>query len=122
MTNFQILYCALALTILCSCNRKFNKADWNHTVVEGHYDKRDPMLDDLLTNYHLKGKSLKQLRALLGSSDLMAYEAAGEIKIQMNIVTDYGWNIDPQYTKDLFLYLNKDSVVTSFNVKEHQSK
>lgn len=91
-------------------------------MSDGYFDRREPMLDDLLENHSLKGQSIGKLRKLFGSNDLEVYEYDHQLTIQMNIVTDYGWDIDPQYTKDLFLYLNQDSVVTSFEVKEHQSK
>lgn len=117
MKNFSILYFALITVVSSSCNEKFNKADWN-SFNGGYYDKREPILDDLLTNHNLKGKSIKQLRALLGPYDLEVNKCNRGLVIQMNIVTDFEWNIDPQYTKDLFLYLNKDSIVTSFEVNE----
>lgn len=122
MKNFRVIYFALITMVSCSCNEKFNKTDWNNKRSDGYYDKREPMLDDLLANHHLKGKNIAQLRTLFGPNDLEVFEYDNQLIIQMNIVTDFKWNIDPQYTKDLFLYLNKDSVVTSFEVKEHHSE
>jgi hypothetical protein len=34
------------------------------------------------------------------------------------INTDYGNDIDPVYRKTLTIYLNKDSIVTGFKIKE----
>jgi hypothetical protein len=34
------------------------------------------------------------------------------------IITDYGSDIDPIYTKSLVLYLNKDSIITHYKVEE----
>lgn len=66
---------------------------------------------------------IKQLRNLFGSNDINGvYKFEDALRIHMNIITDYGWNIDPQYTKDLYLYLNIDSMVTSFEVTEHYSE
>lgn len=101
----------------------FNKTGWN-TKGGGslYYTKREAMLDDLLKSYRLKGMNMTELNELFGANDLEVFEYDHQLIIQMNIVTDHGWNIDPEYTKDLFLYLSKDSVVTSFEVKEYQSK
>jgi len=33
-------------------------------------------------------------------------------------VTDYGWDIDPVYTKDLVFKLNKDSIVVDYKINE----
>lgn len=38
------------------------------------------------------------------------------------INTDYGHDIDPVYTKILTVYLNKDSVITNYKVKEWRKK
>lgn len=120
MTKFRIFFCAIILIVSCS-QKKFNKADWN-SFRDGYFDKREPILEDLVTNYRLKGKSIKQLRTLLGPYDLEVREVDNKLTIQMNVVTDFGWDIDPVYTKDLYLYLNKDSVVTSFEIKEHHAQ
>lgn len=122
--NFCIVF-VLAFLVFAGCyfreTKKFNKADWND-LSGGYFNKRGPMLEDLLTNHQLKGKNIGQLRKLFGQKDLGVYEYDHQLIIYMNIITDFGWNIDPQYTKDLYLYLNKDSVVTSFKVKEYHSK
>ena len=40
--------------------------------------------------------------------------------ISYNIVAGYGTDIDPVYTKDLYLYQSKDSVIYSVKVKENE--
>ncbi|WP_300662370.1 hypothetical protein [Fluviicola sp.] len=122
MKNFPIVCVVLFLTASCSSGKKFNKTDWNHRMSEGYYDKREAMLEDLLMNHPLKGKNIRQLRQLFGSDDLEVFKYDHQWMIQMNIITDYGWDIDPVYTKDLFVYLDKDSVVTSLKVKEWHKK
>ena len=118
MKKLLIVCVILFLTASCSSGKKFNKTDWNHRMSEGNYDQREAMLEDLLTNHPLKGKNIGELRALFGADDLEVFKYDHQLIIQMNILTDYGWDIDPVYTKDLFLYLDQDSVVSSLKVKE----
>lgn len=94
---------------------KFNKDDWNHRSFRGPYDRRYDMLDDLLKNYHLKGMKVYQLKELLGSSDVEVFTENDTLQIKMNVFTEQGWR--PAKTKNLIVYLDKDSVVTSYKVK-----
>lgn len=121
-----ILYIySLVVIIVSGCSAhsqqlKFNRTQWDDGDIE-IYPYRDAMLSDLLTNYHLKGMSYKQLTKLLGEPQ--RWENANIDSPYYNIDTDYGQDIDPVYTKTLTIYLNKDSVVTGYKVEEwHKEK
>ncbi|MBD1366902.1 hypothetical protein IDJ77_24035 [Mucilaginibacter sp. ZT4R22] len=103
--------------LLTSCvestsKRKFNKTAWGEKIDWDFY-QREPMLDDLLQHHQIKGLTRKQLIDSLGEpanyddTTAMYYE----------IVTDFGSDIDPVYTKNLVIYLNKDSIATGFKVE-----
>ena len=74
------------------------------------------MLEDLLTNYKLKGLSYRELIDLIGEPIKNWNGENGEIFYP--ITTDYGYDIDPLYTKTLTFKLNTDSIVTEFKVVE----
>jgi hypothetical protein len=106
------------VSILHGCSHqqiKFNRAQWNDGDIE-IYPYRDAMLNDLFTNYHLKGMSYRQLTKLLGEPS--RWENVNIDSPYYVINTDYGNDIDPVYTKTLTIYLDKDSVVASYKVKE----
>lgn len=103
----------LSLTA-CQPKLKFNKAKRN-CKSDTEYPYREAMLDDLLKRYLLKGLIYKELAIKIGEPiralDNLEYA-------YYNIITDYGPDIDPVYTKILSIRLNKDSVVTDLKVEE----
>src|SRR2546430_17276038 len=108
------------LLLLTSCKEhlrqiKFNRVQWDDGDIE-IYPYRGEMLYDLLTSYHLKGLTYKQLAKLLGEPD--RWEKVNIDSPYYVINTEYSNGIDPTYTKTLTFYLNKDSVVTGYKVKE----
>ncbi|RVU02386.1 hypothetical protein EOD41_00140 [Mucilaginibacter limnophilus] len=110
----------IVIVMLCLCltacqpKLKFDKAKWN-SRSDMEYPYRDAMLDDLLKQHHLKGLTYKELTKNIGEPiralDNLEYA-------YYNIVTDYGSDIDPVYTKILSIKLNKDSIVTDYKVEE----
>lgn len=94
---------------------KFNRTQWDDGDIE-IYPYRDAMLNNLLKNYHLKGMSYRQLTKLLGEPN--RWENVNIDSPYYVINTDYGNDIDPVYTKTLTVFLNKDSVVADYKVKE----
>lgn len=103
--------------LLISCEQsfkqaKFNKTGWNEKV-DWDYPNREVMLDDLIKNHQVKGLSYKQLENSIGLPD-----SKEDFQLYYDIITDFGSDIDPVYTKSLLIKLNKDSVVSGFEVKE----
>jgi len=78
------------------------------------YPKRKFMLNDLIENHQIKGLTYKQMVDSIGEPNI----DPGSYKAYYNIILNYGWDIDPVYTKDLVIQLDRDSVVTGFKVKE----
>lgn len=111
----------LIILILCSCKsaEKFEKTKWNQRNDVGYYSNRERMLDDLLVNHHLKGSHISRIRTLFDYLEISPSDS-GKSTIYFSIITDFGSNIDPQYTKDLYLHLNSDSIVTSYEIIEDQ--
>lgn len=70
------------------------------------------MVNDLLENYHLKGKHYHEIIRLLGDPDFNEKNEFGYV-----IEEDFGWDIDPVYTKNLLISMNGDSTVSSVEVK-----
>ncbi|MBD1393082.1 hypothetical protein [Mucilaginibacter glaciei] len=106
-------YLMILLFALSSCQQKFDKNLWSERNDLGMYPNRKSMLDDVVKNHKIKGQSYKQIIELLGKSTGLE-----DNKLYYNIITDYGWDIDPIYAKDLIITFNRDSIATGFNVKE----
>jgi hypothetical protein len=74
---------------------------------------REKMLRDLFSNYKLVGIKYSDLTKLLGTPD-----NGDSVSVSYEIELDYGFDIDPIYSKDLYFFISKDSVVTSYEIKE----
>jgi hypothetical protein len=107
------LFVIYKLVIWYSYSQKFNKAAWA-VREEGLYYNRKYMLSDLIENHQIKGLTYKQLVDSIGEPRI----DSGSYEAYYNIELDYGWDIDPVYSKDLVIQLNRDSVVTGFDFKE----
>lgn len=110
------LQLAVAVIFLSSCTNeiKFEQSKWKEKAGDlfpSNY--RAQMLNDLITSRKLVGLNYHQLIMLLGSPDHTDVNS-----MTYRIVVDYGSDIDPVYSKDLEFLYSKDSVVTSFEVKE----
>ncbi|SRR5260221_7175446 len=102
---------------ISSCSEKFDKTKWaQYDEVDG--PDRNLMAEDLLKNNKLVGLSHKQMLQLLGppanytdtfyTDTLNTYYTLSE-KYDM---------IDPVSGKDLVIKFNKDSIITSAEIKE----
>jgi hypothetical protein len=114
-TKTQTLIIALIISIsILSCEKKFEKVGWSSSI-EPHFPPadREKMLDDLLLNYQLVGMKYSDVTYLLGNPDY-----ADTSHLIYEIVIDYGYDIDPVYTKDLLLFITRDSIIRSIEIKE----
>jgi len=111
---------SLLLTTLLSCQneRKFNRAEWCEMSSVNDYT-RDNMLKDVLSHHLVKGKCLQEIKYLLCGEGTVDYLPKSEPGIVINIVTKYK-GIDPDYTKYLYLYLDKDSTIQKIEIHENQ--
>jgi hypothetical protein len=102
--------------ILLGCNYqiKFDKVKWQQHEDAGQPSAyRKSMLKDLITNYKLIGMKYPEVVELLGEPNFKDSSSFG-----YNIVVDYGYDIDPVYTKTLDFTLSKNFTITSFKVDE----
>ena len=115
--KFSLIILQFVVLILFSCSNKqlkFNKGKWNEQmdpIFPSSY--RPKMLTDLTSNYKLVGYKYSQLVELLGIPD---YKDSSSLTYK--IVVDYGYDIDPVYTKNLDFIFSKDSIITSFKIYE----
>jgi hypothetical protein len=108
----------IGIPFFLSCNgdspMKFDKTKWREKIdpaFPSPYRKR--MLKDLLTNQKLVGLKYTQLTDLLGEPNFNDSSS-----LSYKIIVDYGYDIDPVYTKDLDFTFSKDSIITAIKVNE----
>ena len=119
MNNIKLTFILLTLSLVlfsCKSDIKFEKSGWSQKDDPDGYLKRESMLNDLLENHKLKGMQYKNLIDLLGLPE--NYSDQEENILTYNIVTDYGYDIDPVYIKNLEIKLAKDSIVEGYKVVE----
>lgn len=99
-------------TLLISCDQKFTKEQWIN--VDNLDPDRGAMLNDLLNHHKIIGLSYHQLNDMLGEPT-----QDDSVRIYYPIKIKYAMlSPDPNYEKDLIVYLNKDSVVITTKVTE----
>lgn len=111
-----VLQFVIVLISVSSCNQEINfeQNKWKEktdNVFPSMY--RPQMLNDLTTNHKLVGLSYNNLIQLLGIPD-----NTKDNLVSYSIIVDYGSDIDPIYSKDLEFTYSKDSIITSFRIKE----
>lgn len=104
------------LLVSCKDNIPFDKAGWTIQGDIGLYPNRDKMLDDLIKRHNLKGLTCQQLIDKIGEPEKNI--VAEKNTICYAIVTEYGHDIDPVYTKTLEFKLDNDSMITDFKINE----
>ena len=117
MKRYFIFLLVIALFISCHNEQKFDKAKWAEVADLMTFPNRKYMITDLIKNYKIKGESYIRIIDLLGqpqSSMNSKHEVFYDIKV------NYGFDIDPVYTKVLILQFNNDSIVQTFEVKEYK--
>lgn len=112
---FRFVTLILLFTALCGCKQqmKFDKNKWREGDAEV-YPYRDAMLKDLL-NRPIKGMTYKKLIELAGEPDRWDNNLDSPY---YDIITEYGLDIDPIRSKTLTIYLNNDSVIIGYKVRE----
>jgi hypothetical protein len=118
--GLSVIMIFLLTELLSSCQheRKFNRAEWCEMSSVNDYT-RDDMLKDVLSHHITKGKSIKEIKYLLCGEGTVDYLSASEPGMVINIVTKYK-GIDPDYTKDLYVYINLDSTIRKIEIHENQ--
>ncbi len=114
-SKFKIVFILIIICFSCKNEIKFNKVDWLKSS-DGFYLNRDKMINDLTLNHKLIGLSKIELVELLGEPE--NYSNVEPNSIYYNIVTDYGFDIDPVYIKNLKIEFNQSNQVKSFKIEE----
>src|SRR5207247_5588504 len=112
----QLIFFSLSLFLFsCQTRQKFNKIRWAQVADLMTFPNRKYMVDDLITNYHLRGKKYNEIIQLLGQP-----QGGIDSNLQMfyDIEVHYGSHIDPVYSKTLSFQFDRDSLVTNCEVKE----
>jgi len=113
--NLIIILGIILLSFACN-NIKFEKKGWIYRGDVGMYPNREKMLNDLTENNKLKGLTYRELISKIGPDE--NYKSGYDTCIFYSIVTDYGWDIDPVYSKSLVFKLNNDSIVVDYKIEE----
>jgi hypothetical protein len=118
--GLSVIMIFLLTELLSSCQheRKFNRSEWCEMSSVNDYT-RDDMLKDVLSHHITKGKSIQEIKYLLCGEGTVDYLSASEPGMVINIVTKYN-GIDPDYTKDLYVYINLDSTIRKIEIHENQ--
>jgi hypothetical protein len=117
---FQFSICLFAVITVtgCSSNSKFDRQKWSYG--DGlDYPFRDEILNDLVTNHHIKGLNYRQTIDSLGSP-----QRRDSLQFTYQIIDDsYAFaRKKPAHRKNLIVYFSKDSIVTRFEVYDHTDK
>lgn len=115
--RLKLIY-ILIIVLLTSCSKpqiEFDKEKWNERE-DMFYANREKMVKDLMNNHLKKGMTSKEVVNLLGSSD--NYQNIPENTIVYEITVDYGWNIDPQKGKTLYIEFDEDSIIKDIKLQE----
>jgi hypothetical protein len=110
------IVCFLFVVTLFSCHKvKFNSTRWQQYLETDGPDgsEREAMAEDLLQNYKLVGLTNKQMLQLLGPPA----NQTDTTKTYYTLSEKYDL-IDPVSGKDLIIKFNKDSIITSAEIKE----
>lgn len=106
------------ILLLTSCNKQqveFDKEKWNERD-DMFYANREKMVTDLMENHLNKGMTYKDVVNLLGVPE--NYQNGQPNTIAYEIMVDYGWNIDPQKGKTLYIEFTNDSIVKDIKLDE----
>lgn len=112
--RLRIFIILIAITAVSCQSQNFDKVKWQ-TREDPAFppSSREAMVNDLLSSNRLNDMKESQVIDLLGFPD---YKDSSTLNY--SIVVDYGFDIDPIYTKILRVYLDKDSSVRSVNIEE----
>ncbi|MEO8109863.1 MAG: hypothetical protein ABI594_07530 [Ginsengibacter sp.] len=115
--NNQIIPLIFIVATIISCHSKqnFDKTKWQEVGDLMTFPNRNAMVEDLLKNYDLKGKTFNDITNLLGQPQ---YPLNSIMEIGYKIEEDYGNDIDPIFTKTLFIQFDKDTIFKTFGIKE----
>ena len=114
----MIIFCLFVLSSCIERQVEFERSKWNSSV-DGFYEFREVMVNDLIERHLKKGMTYQEITNLLGKPENFANLKTSTLGY--TLMEDYGWDIDPVETKHLYIELSTDSLVQEFKV-EHWKK
>jgi len=114
MTKFLISAVFMVTITSCQTKQKFDKTKWTEVADLMTFPNRKYMIEDLVHNYNLNGKTYHELIELLGPPQS---KLDSTLQVFYDIDINYGHDIDPVYTKTLSIQFDKDTVVRNHEVK-----
>jgi hypothetical protein len=104
MTKFSMLFLLLAFASCEAPQQKFNRKEWNH--IDGSYNHRDLMIQDLMKNILHKGMTFKELEKILGKPN--------EQSFSKKVSYELYYNFYQEESRELIIYFSNDSCITNF--------
>lgn len=101
----------------CVTKLKFDKRLWLSNQQKDCYRDREKMLYDLLDNHKIKGLKYSEIEKLLGNVEIESTSHSKYVKY--SITSEKDLTIDQRYSKELIIFLDRDSIAQSFMVANH---
>ena len=116
----KFLYLSFFILFISSCkpSHTFDKKKWAEHKDLINYPNRKDMLDDLLKNYELKGKSYSQILDLLGQPVMTPLKIDTISELLYGIEMDFGKDKTLKHVKTLSLKFNSDTIVQDYKIIE----
>lgn len=109
-------------SVLISCNKemKYDVNKWNENEENITFENRNAMLNDLLQNYHLKGRNINEMETIFGPIDEHNFSDE-ENRLVFEVLRKWR-GIDPIYTKYLNIRFNQKGIIDSVYITEFSPK
>ena len=114
--NFFLILIVCFLS--CKNETKFNPNTWNIKNDIGQYTFRKDMINDIIENDLVKGKSVEELEKMFGPLQVGALN--NQSMIIQNIEKDFASDIDPVGSTDFIIYLDNEGKVINSEIKSYQ--
>jgi hypothetical protein len=108
------------LLIFFSCKKeiKFDPKKWNDFEDNNTFEYRNAMLNDLLKNYHLKGRNINEMEEIFGKINENNFNK-NENLLTFDVLQEWS-GIEPVYNKYLNIKYNKKGIVDSVYITEYK--
>ncbi|SRR5258706_4952013 len=116
--KFSFLLIFILSASSCNPSHTFDKKKWAEHTDLINYPNRKYMLDDLLINYKLKGKSYSQIIDLLGQPVVTPLKIDTISELLYGIEMDFGKDKTLKYVKTLSLKFDSDTIVQDYKIIE----
>ncbi|WCL50708.1 hypothetical protein [Leptospira sp. GIMC2001] len=120
LKNIKSIFYIIGISLLILCknqnnDKNFELNKWNEQV-DGNFVNRKYMVDSLIKNKLRIGMKKEEVMELFNIS--VNCEINNLLAFCFEIKVDYGWNIDPQSGKTLYLILDSDNKLIKIEMIE----